>query len=178
MTYHTGASLVQTLFMSRHMLQLYHLTLATLDDGDESGTLLSQVLVPYVHAVRLCMTLVWNELIKGNVQDGEDFTSDTGGLWPYGLEWNVPRPEGTDADQGQDCDWMLEDVLERIEWGLEWLDTAGCKSHKFGMWGRNANVDHRIFMLLVPEYEVQPLRARIEFRHVSQIQTLSCVVFD
>lgn len=83
------------------------------------------------------MYLVWTELTRGHVFDGEDFTSDPAGLWERGKEWAVPRPQGgveTGGDQGVDdgqegegvlgydeCDFMLEDVLKRMDEGLDWL---------------------------------------------------------
>ena len=83
------------------------------------------------------MYLVWTELTRGHVFDGEDFTSDPAGLWERGKEWAVPRPRGgeeggLDGDEeweeegkgvlGYDeCDFMLEDVLRRMDEGLDWL---------------------------------------------------------
>ena len=80
MTYHTGATLVQTLFTSKHFLDLHALTLDLLNtefefDSDLNPTgsgpyashnlsrqLLHHILIPYLHALRLCMYLVWTEL--------------------------------------------------------------------------------------------------------------------
>jgi hypothetical protein len=95
------------------------------------------------------MYLVWNEFTRGHVYDGEDFMSDTAGLWDGGKEWSVPRlnekgtgrsgmrgvgagagmgeEEGMDILGYDECDLMLEDVVERIDAGVEWLDTAGCE---------------------------------------------------
>lgn len=75
--------------------------------------------------------------------------SDTAGLWEGGKEWSVPRLDGrgrggsgmSGADAGagmgkeegmdilgyDECDLMLEDVVERIDAGVEWLVTAGCE---------------------------------------------------
>lgn len=75
--------------------------------------------------------------------------SDTAGLWESGKEWSVPRlhergrggngmraggagvgmgeEEGMNILGYDECDLMLEDVVERIDAGLDWLDTAGCE---------------------------------------------------
>jgi len=85
------------------------------------------------------MYLVWTELTRGHVFDGEDFTSDPAGLWERGKEWAVPRPRGgawggeeggvedDEEEEGKgvlgydECDFMLEDVLKRMDEGLDWL---------------------------------------------------------
>lgn len=141
MTYHDGAPLVQTIFLSRHFLQLYSLTLLSLPSNPTvSDLLLYHVLIPYLHSLRLSMYLVWTELTRGNVFDGEDFFSDPSGLWDRGKEWTVPRlGRMENADEGEEetglggmlgsaeCDWMLEDVAERTIDGLRWLERSGCK---------------------------------------------------
>jgi hypothetical protein len=89
------------------------------------------------------MYLVWTELTRGHVYDGEDFTSDPAGLWERGKEWAVPRPQGggrggdDSREDGEDrdeeekgvlgydeCDFMLEDVLKRMDEGLDWLNQS------------------------------------------------------
>lgn len=136
MTYHVGAPLVQTLFTSRYLLQLQSLTSTLLNAESTSDDLLNQIIIPYMHSFRLCMYLVWTELTRGHMYDGEDFASDTAGLWEGGKEWSVPRLGSARVDGlesvgdglGYDeCDLMLEDVVERMEAGLEWLETAGCE---------------------------------------------------
>jgi hypothetical protein len=165
MTYHTGATLVQTLFTSKHFLDLHALTLDLLNtesnpdststsnsaniDPSQSSTLsrqlLHHLLIPYLHALRLCMYLVWTELTRGHVYDGEDFTSDTAGLWDRGKEWAVPRTRSgmgqdeevdEDEDEGKgvlgydECDFMLEDVLKRIEEGVDWSSRSECECQR------------------------------------------------
>lgn len=136
MTYHTGTTLVQTIYTSKHFINLHHISVTTRPD---TQPLLYHLLLPYIHALRLCFHLVWNELAKGNLVDGEDWWSDTFGLWEAGREWETPKlgaaaqvahhkrkqDEEAGLDVGFDADdWMLEDVLDRMEEGLLWLSDA------------------------------------------------------
>lgn len=81
--------------------------------------------------------------------DGEDYWSDCGGLWEHGREWETPKlgvqstsgrkevkvnvesGPGVEEAEGEpmwdEDEWMLEDVLGRMEEGLRWLDGEECE---------------------------------------------------
>jgi hypothetical protein len=117
MTYHEGTPLVNSIFTSRHMLDLNKMS-----DSPSSYTpfdplrppeLVHLVLRVYLLMYNLCLHLVWHELARGNgnVYDGEDFMSDTAGLWRSGEEWPVG-------------DMSLDDILDMYEDATQWLEAS------------------------------------------------------
>ena len=114
--------------------------------------------------------------------DGEDFTSDTAGLWEGGKEWSVPRlgktgvpgvsEDGVDTLGYDECDLMLEDVVERMDQGLKWLDTAGCESYRRCVVRLGSLMFGYGFNVVDPQEQVDQLKARIHFRKASRVMVM------
>lgn len=147
MTFHQGTPLVSSVYLSNHFLNLRDLTLSP-----SLPPLVEHILVPYLHGLRLCLHIVWYELIRGNLFDGEDFTSDTAGLWERGKEWKTPslgrtfepggngdevyanadNAENEPQEEQDEAEWTVEDVFDRIDASLAWLETQNGESD--GLW--------------------------------------------
>lgn len=80
-SWHKGASLSQTIHtcLYVHSLASIHPRAPTIP-GKESNGLVSMVLRPFLLAVLKSVALVWDELSKGNLVDGEDFNGDKAGV--------------------------------------------------------------------------------------------------
>lgn len=105
-----GAALMQTLYQC---LYVHHLPSihpdAPLDPGRSDPVLVRQVLRPIIVAVVCGSGLLWNELVKGNLVDGEDFIGDKGGLSL--LEDLHPKHAINFLDQG--LQWIQEHCGEQ-----------------------------------------------------------------
>jgi hypothetical protein len=79
--WHKGASLSQTIHtcLYIHSLASIHPS-APLIVGQETNWLVSKVLRPFLIATLKCVGLVWDELTRGNVMDGEDYNGDKAGV--------------------------------------------------------------------------------------------------
>ncbi|UZJ55007.1 hypothetical protein CBS101457_004327 [Exobasidium rhododendri] len=79
--WHKGASLSQTIHtcLYVHSLASIH-PKSPLSTGKAKNWLVFYVLRPYLIATLKCVGLVWDELTRGNVVDGEDYNGDKAGL--------------------------------------------------------------------------------------------------
>lgn len=79
--WHKGASLTQTVYTCRyvHCLALLDAN-ACLAIGQEPNWMVIRVLKPFLIAILKTVGLVWDEVAKGNVIDGEDFNCDKAGV--------------------------------------------------------------------------------------------------
>ncbi len=112
MTYHQGVPLVSSLFISRHILAVDFLRScpdALLDASPATSELPSLALHTYIRLFYLANHLAWHEMIRGNVYDGEDWMSDTCGVWDREGEW--PLGDVTVQDLGD----MVEQIVGWFE---------------------------------------------------------------
>lgn len=114
MTYHEGGPLVNSVFTSRHILNISALSSTPTDDAPDPSRppeLTHLVLRAYLLMYNLTLHLIWHELARGNgnVYDGEDFMSDTAGLWGDGREW--PVVDGA-VELGEEAEEWLESTEE------------------------------------------------------------------
>ncbi len=156
MTYHEGGPLVNSVFTSRHMLNISLLTSTPNDvnitsDPTRPPELTHLVFRSYLLMYNLTLHLIWHELARGNgnVYDGEDFMSDTAGLWGDGQEWPV-----------------VDGSVEAGEEAEEWL-----RSSEEGMWrqvlGRViVKAYTTYFRLTVSQEWKDHLLSRLAFRKV------------
>jgi hypothetical protein len=101
--WHKGACLTQTIYTCRyvHFLDLLDAN-ACLEKGQEPNWLVIRLLHPFLVSVLKSVGLVWDEVAKGNVADGEDFNCDKAG---------VSLLEETGAD----------DAIERLQDGIAYI---------------------------------------------------------
>lgn len=79
--WHKGASLSQTIYTCRYIHCLALLSAnASQAAGQEPNLLVIKVLRSYLIALIKSIGLVWDEVAKGNIADGEDFNCDKGGV--------------------------------------------------------------------------------------------------
>lgn len=88
MAFHSGWAPIPTIFTSRHLLHL------SLLQRTASPTPTQRALVGYLECFKRSFALVWQELSKGAVFEGEDWMGDLGGLWGDGEEF---------GDEGEGC---------------------------------------------------------------------------
>ncbi|CEH12997.1 Glucose-repressible protein and related proteins [Ceraceosorus bombacis] len=104
--WHRGAPLSQTIFTCLYM---HHLPLSRPISLAASlptqASLLSCVLRPFLLGVLKSMHLVWDELVRDNVIDGEDYFGDKAGLH---IAEDIP----------------VGDVLDQLEEAIQWLDSG------------------------------------------------------
>ncbi|RUS20438.1 Mak10 subunit, NatC N-terminal acetyltransferase-domain-containing protein [Endogone sp. FLAS-F59071] len=108
-TWLTGQSLSQTLFTCLYCHHVFSLTpeniMAAKGADDPASELVYVVLKAYILATVRCCLLIWREMIKGNVYEEEDFTTNLFGL---SLQENYPE----------------SDVLMMLEDATTWLENA------------------------------------------------------
>ncbi|KAK9761882.1 N-alpha-acetyltransferase, non-catalitic subunit [Basidiobolus ranarum] len=109
LSWHSGHSLSQTIFTCLYVHNVFRIP--EIDGRNEfDENLVTLVLKSYVLGVIKCCHLVWQEMIKGNVYEEEDFTTNK-----YGLSFYEDYPE--------------TEVLRLLEdsevWLIKIIETAG-----------------------------------------------------
>lgn len=121
MAFHAGWPMIPTTFTSRHLLNPSLL--------QPSSTTIQRALASYLEAYKRSLALVWQELSKGAVFEGEDWMGDLGGLWGDGEEW---EEEGEVAlEIGECCAGLLveDDRKTRIRFSrFKRTLKGGCRS--------------------------------------------------
>jgi hypothetical protein len=99
--WHKGASLSQTIYTCRYMHCLALLNANACEAaGQEPNWFVIRILQPFLITIFKSVGLVWDEVAKGNVADGEDFNCDKAG---------VSLLEQTSPDEA--IDWLQDSIF-------------------------------------------------------------------
>ncbi|ORY01708.1 Mak10-domain-containing protein [Basidiobolus meristosporus CBS 931.73] len=103
LAWHSGHSLSQTIFTCLYVHNVFKIPQVK-GVAESDNNLVSLVLKAYVLGVIKCCQLVWQEMIKGNVYEEEDFTTNK-----YGLSFYEDFPESETLNLLEDAEeWLMK----------------------------------------------------------------------
>ncbi|KAK9765100.1 N-alpha-acetyltransferase, non-catalitic subunit [Basidiobolus ranarum] len=105
LAWHSGHSLSQTIFTCLYVHNVFKIPpVEGFSEFDDN--LVTLVLKSYVLGVIKCCQLIWQEMVKGNVYEEEDFTTNK-----YGLSFYEDYPESEVLNMLEDSeDWLMKAI--------------------------------------------------------------------